>query len=154
MLLKIKRVCWFTKDTCGAIKRFFKNIYVFRRTLCGHRAWDYSGIFLATEDALSDMINYGMPHIKGGNRYIKQMKIAKELSKRIREDNYVSDKFDIQMDFGEIENGKKYGSVLFTRTPLHDFPTNTKLCYSVDYRKQDMDALTKMLNKHLFSWWD
>lgn len=136
------------------IKHFIINIYVFRRTLASHRSWDYSGMLQAMEDALAHMISGGMPHIKNGHRHIKQMKVAKELCKRIREDSYTIDKIDYSHPaiFEDIE-GSKFKRIRIISNKIFDIP-NEKLVFSINYRKQDLDLLNKILNRNLFSWWD
>lgn len=142
------------KDTYYNTKWFFKNIWTFRQTLKYARPYDYSGLFYALEDQLTQQIDCGMPHILGGERHIKNMKIARHLIKRIVEDEYVLDKVDYsKIRFELIDEGSRQYRVNVESTQLHDLPT-TDLAMKIDYRKQDLDLLTKMLNKHILSWWD
>lgn len=143
------------EDTYREIKWFFKNIYTFRSTLRHSRPWDYSGILYAIEDQLSMQIAGGMGNHVGGDKHIQQMKVARELARRIKEDSYQLDKFEWPaLEFGEVCTVTGSREV-FWREPIKKFDLPTrKLAFRVNLRKQDMEMLTNILNKHMLSWWD
>lgn len=133
------------KNTILSLKNFFRNIWVFRRTLMQHYAWDYSGVLLATRDALDDMIQYGMPHTLNGEKHIKDMKIARELCNRLIEGDDL--KFDYDMKFNN-------GTIDVKTTPLYDFPTSTKHTHAYCTEKQHFDMLMCILKRKMRCWWD
>lgn len=141
------------KGLYRSCKHFIRNIWVFRKTLCYHRAWDYSGSLYALEDALSDIKNLGFPCTANREKDIKQIGVCIELIKRIREDTYDIDKFDYSMKFNDSDV-MGYSSCNVVATPKFDFPTNTKHIHSMKQRKNDMEMLFGILNKRLLGWWD
>ena len=142
----------YIKNIFSIMKNFFRNIWVFRRTLMQHYAWDYSGILLATRDALDDMIQYGMPHTLNGEKHIKDMKIARELCNRLLEGNEL--KFDYDMTFGEREMPYGTRGVKITTTPLFDFPRSTKHSSCLNQENEQFEMLMHILKRKLRYWWD
>lgn len=147
------RILYRMKDTFRSVKWFLKNIHRFRTTLWVSRPWDYYGLLQAMQDQLDSQISYGMPHIMNGERYLGQMKVARELIRRIKEENYLDDKIAIRGGkFIPIEGSELLGFEVISEK-LNDLPTK-KLAYKTNYRKQDLDMLTNILNKHMLHWWD
>lgn len=147
------RILYRMKDTFRSVKWFLKNIYRFRTTLWVSRPWDYYGLLQAMQDQIDSQISYGMPHIMNGERYLGQMKVARELIRRIKEENYLDDKITIRdWKFIPIE-GSELLDIEIKSEKLNDLPTK-KLAYKTNYRKQDLDMLTNILNKHMLHWWD
>lgn len=142
-------------DTYYEVKWFFKNIYTFRSTLKYSRPWDYSGILYAIEDHLSMQISGGMGSHVGGDKHIQQMKVARELTRRIGEDDYYFDRFEWHdLKFGEV-CPKTGCREVFWKEPSKKFDLPTwGLSTKTELRKQDLEMLTKILNKHILSWWD
>lgn len=128
------------------VKCFFRNIYIFRKTISHHRPYDYAGILYAMRDSLDDMIDYGMPHVLNADKHIKDMKVARELCNRLIEgDDF---KFDYDMKFNED------GTLDISAKPLHDFPTSTKHTNIYCTEKQHFDMLMGVLKKKMRCWWD
>lgn len=142
----------FVVDLPRNIKWFFKNIWLFRKTLWHNRTWDYSGMLQAMDDHLSGQIKYGMSHIENSDKYMKSMKIARELVRRINEDSYHEDKVDLKWSSRSIDD-EGFRRLQIVRKKKNDLPT-VDLAMSIDYRKQDLEMLSNIIRKHMLFWWD
>lgn len=145
------RMSYRIKDTYQTTKHFFRNIWVFRKTLLYHRRWDYNGILQSMHDALDDMIKYNMPHVHNGQKHVEDMKIARELCKRLIEDDVLTHKFTYEMKSLETDE-RGFTGVEITAKPIFDFPTKPN--YRLNYQKQYLELLTSILNRKLRHWWD
>lgn len=129
------------------IKYFFKNLYVFRKTLWRHRCWDYTGCYHALRDSLNDMHGYQseVNHFVSINRdkTCKEILSCVLLLDRLIEDDYLKGDYKLEA-----------GGIIYT-PPVGGLPTyKGNLKRSVDYmEQQDLELLTKILNKHLRRFW-
>jgi len=75
------------------IKRFFKNIYIFRRELYRFEPWDYSynlELFrISLEQTANYLEKYGYEEDTSRNKKIKKIRRAIELLNNELEDNYI-----------------------------------------------------------------
>lgn len=135
------------KEKYHFVKCFFRNIYIFRKTLAHHQPWDYCGILYAMRDSLDDMIAYGMPHTLNGEKHIKDMKVARELCDRLIEGE------DLKFDYSMCKSDEN-GFFIIEAIPLHDFPTSSKHVSSYCTEKQHFDMLMAILKRKMRCWWD
>jgi hypothetical protein len=134
------------------IPRFFKNIYVFRRTLWNSYNFDYSGILYAIRDQLTNMED----PIRNGHhlyalRTAKQIKTCRLLIDRILgfDEQYLFDHYDI--DFSSNRSCKITKIPKYSQAPRE---SNLQRKILVGKEQQDWDLLFKILHKHGRDFWD
>lgn len=133
------------------IPRFFKNIYVFRKTLWHSYNFDYSGILYAMRDQLNNMeepIRNG--HHLYAERTAKQIKTCRLLIDRILnwDGQYSFDNYDIDFSNKRCK---------ITKTPKYsEAPRDSNLQCKilVGKEEQDFQLLMKLMTKHMRSFWD
>lgn len=140
------------KQFIRSVIRFLKNIYVFKRTLWVHRNYDYGSYFVFIKEFTDDLQTLKNPFTVGWDDRMKKAKIIGEYANRVWLDEYEIDKFEYSIEKIDLEGG--LSSLKFYATPKHDFPVNTKHIYKLDLRKQDLDSMHSLLNKHILTFWD
>lgn len=143
------------KGVLSAFKNFLYNCWKFRGELSQFRAWDYTGMLLFMQKSMEEMekLQSGPDaHLLHADKIAKELKICKHLLGRIIEDVYTLDKYRVEM---EVEEELPCGGrvMKFSRSKVHDSPSVNK-ARKMDLRKQDIEMLTKIMNRKLTHWWD
>lgn len=150
-----------TVDRYYSIKWYLRNLRTFHEVLKHHRSFDHSSFFIFLEAYTSDLM---LAHEKyslcvNTDSEVKNMKIVRELAKRLGNDDYGMEKFDYSGDiaYDEDEVDEKYPNartlIMPDPVPLHDFPRSTKHFYAQKIDYQDIKLLCKILERHVRSWW-
>lgn len=136
--------------------RFFKNIYVFRKTLYNSAWWDYSGYL----QAMDDMLTHQIKHFESDKnsslqrKKAKHMRVIRELIRRQRESNQ-ADWWDCEIKSTPLENGMFVLKIKTTKK-CSVVPADTKMSRKIrnGIEQQEWDYLFKLLHKHLRNFWD
>lgn len=150
------------------IKHGLINLYRFRKVIWAFRPWDHSYLLNIMEKTFTEMVKAHEPgHLVKAPRTAKELKMAALLCKRLSEQNYY-----------EKEHHEYFERVTLKFIPIKDDATGLGLsemthvykepleAYDLERRhkvlnkleakviKNDLDLLSKLINKHLLSWWD
>lgn len=134
------------------IWRFVSNIWTYRKALAHTYPFDYSGsLYFMREHfkQLEPALRNG--HHVRGDKQADKVKTCVLLLDRILEctDQYNLDKLELDM----TEKGFKIKHIpKNTEHPRHSTKTYWEVTKAKE--KQDWQLLTKMLTKHMRSWWD
>lgn len=138
------------------VRRFIRNIWIFRNTLATHRWYDYAGLLQAMYDSIADMEKRQRisDSLVNTEKNCDKMRIILHLIQRIQDDTYTTRKAGFEMVSGEpLPNGLIPCTI--EMHPKHDFPKEAHIHkYSRKQGDADLEYLTKLLNKHLRSFWD
>jgi hypothetical protein len=132
------------------IPRFLKNLYVFRKTLWNHRAYDWCGLYQAMQDALIDMEdchrNHG--HHLNNEKCADRMKVCIELIERLKDDDH------LYRYFKYVQTGKGFldGKFVPMNTEQVNWQSGLKLRANIERHQREL--LFDILKKHSKSWWD
>lgn len=140
------------KQFIRSVIRFLKNIYVFKRTLWVHRNYDYDSYFVFIKEFTDDLQTLKNPFTVGWDDRMKKAKIIGEYANRVWLDEYEINKFEYSIEKIDLEGD--LSSIKIYATPKHDFPVSTEHIYKLDLRKQDLDSMHSLLNKHILTFWD
>lgn len=115
-----------------------------KQFLNNYQWWDYSFLLKAMEDWFKKASYY---HKTKGNllrkdRTSKELFIMYQLTKRLREDGVYSNESRVFTSHNETYRGENYNFTVL------NYEREQKA------RQRDLDLLTDMMRKHLFSWWD
>lgn len=136
-----------------------------RRFLEAYKWWDHSYLLQAMEDWLTNAAKKHSTSIwRSSNTpsIIKHMKTCAALCKRIREDEYllthpvIWPKYSCDVVHEPLSNGgvemkwvnKLPNERIYEKFAGKQWERTNKM------RKQDLELLTKLLNKHLLTFWD
>lgn len=134
-----------------------------RRFLEAYKWWDHSYLLLAMEDWLS---NAAKKHATSpwqsvnSKSTIKHMKTCAALCKRIREDEYaypsVWPAISSEITWAPFENGLSEMKVVnkLPNARTYERFITKRMKHENSMRKADLELLTKLLNKHLLTFWD
>ena len=141
-------------DFFRSIKRFIRNIYVFRRTLVGHYPWDYGAYYLFIKDLTDDLrsVKSTTNEAAWDNRMVKA-KIIGHLADRLYKEEYSLDKFSFDMEFVSSDE-RGWNTIKINTTPLNDFPVSTTHINKMKLEEQDFDMMQLLIKKHLRTFWD
>jgi len=152
------------RDIYYNIKYGIKNLYYYLPVVWKNREWDYSYIYIILNKKFERMEhlhrNYG--HLIRSNRTAKQLMIAKNLTKRLIEYDYISNalidynkkyKDDFKLKFESIE-GKKYSRLINNRPESQKKSLSRSYKHSEEMEKQDFDMLIELIHNNMRSWWD
>jgi hypothetical protein len=131
------------------IKNFARNLWTFKRALYEYASWDYSGTLRLMETAFKDMSESHKNHSQHlcQDRKVRELIILSELCKRLREDDY-------GMDCSDFSGG--YADGMYGVRVEGKFPVYGTKSYWEDIeniKKNDLNLLTKMLNRKLLTFW-
>lgn len=133
------------------VPNFFRNLYLFRKTLWRYRQWDWSGLYQAMYDSLKGMEEqqrvYG--HSVNSHKYAKDIRICLKLLERLIEDDYGTRGYDyVEGDRGTILSGKFVSK--YSEQP--EWKHGWKL--RVAQQNYERELLFKLMAKHSQGWWD
>lgn len=156
------------RDICTSIYYVFKWLPVIWKD----RQWDYVFLLIILRHKLKmmrDFFNKDAMYV-GAEKDAKDMDLCIKLVNRLINDDYLINVFK--------HHEKKWGELQMKSVPYEEDPRLHKLEFSVPnvktesddkkeriqrnflhnleekQKKQDLELLTKLLNKHLFKWWD
>lgn len=139
------------------VKNYFKNLKVFHKLLIKYQSYDAGYGWLALRLVLEDVREYmknDHPFPKlGTEKNIKDMTIAIELLKRIKDNRYGLDNFDYEMrvvkDLGHTRQ------VTVDVIKLKDLPSiKGKNKVEQSQKQNDLQLLVKLLTKRMKNWWE
>jgi hypothetical protein len=148
-------------------KRILHNVRLFIPLIRDYMWYDYTSILLALSIVMKDMSNNhktrGMS--TRSDMTAKNMKIIELLSKRLREDDYegkskLLQQIEVKHEFIPIPDKIKWTQLKTTivNSDISEEQYNKKLTQAFKkeelLKKHDLYLLTKLLNKHLFTFWD
>jgi len=156
-----------------SIKYGIENLIIWAPVIWKDRDWDHWYLYKMLKFKLIRMENlhrkYG--HSVNSIKTADQIKICAKLLERLIEDEYDEHVFknhnekwgETHFHWDECKNKKGYSSLRITRRD--NVNTNkeeeqerkefNRLCKHEDkLRKQDIDYLFKLMNKHIQGWWD
>ena len=154
---KLQNIWLFIPDVIYTIKvatiwKYFRNLYVFHKTLWNYRSWDYSGLLRLMETATKDMHechkNYG--HLMRSEQTAKELLIVSTLCKRIREDNYTDEVQGFKSKEGSLFGGEFYQKP--NTLPSIKYKKFYRMREAV--KQNDLELLCKIMSKKALSWWD
>lgn len=124
-------------------KRYRKNKKAFKLMLETHTGWDYDSFFEFMEVFLTDQINLSPSYSVNRENLVKRLIVIREYARRIRDDDYVSNKLDF---VGAPMN--------VDILPTRPFPTNVTKILSDNIRQEELDEFSRLLSKYLLHSWD
>ena len=135
-----------------------KNLWYWLPIIWSDRQWSDSYICIILAHKLQYHRKYlqtskwCMQHV-GIEKDIKKIHTCELLLRRIIDDDYL---FALNIDW-HYDKNKDFSALLWKETLCHtlNWAGDKRWLYYSDYmKKQDLDLLCKLINKHLFSWWD
>lgn len=140
----IKQLIINVKYFFKGIINFFRNIYVFRKSLYNHSPWDYQGYLLFSRDALADMHKFqsNVDYFVSVNRD----NTCKHMKRCIgRLDRLIKDEYD-------FSNCSAVDTLSLRK--VADLPTLKMVSKnSASIRKQDLEAVSKFIERNLLNCW-
>ncbi len=151
------------KDKYYSIKNGISNIIKWIPTIWKIRDWDAEYLYVLIYKHLSHVENclryngHGVNSIKDADR----IKIAKNLAKRLYEQEYVSNALiPVEEKYGELKyhfeptNNEKLKAMVFDEFP-EERKARSKAYEHAEYmEKQDRKMLFITLDKYMDKWWD
>ena len=142
-----------------------KNLIIWFPIIFADRNWDQAYLYriLTKKFELMEDLHKNHGHLMKSDKTAKQLMIVKNLTKRLADNNYLSNALvDYHKKYGEDFKFKsepcKDMAGFFTLTDnrsVNDREDFRKCCnHSDKMEQQDIDMLTKMMNKYIGSWWD
>jgi hypothetical protein len=151
------------KNTYYNIKYGIENLVRWIPTIWQLRDWDAFYIYGLISKHLSHvedcMRNYG----NGINsiKYADQIRIAKNLSKRLYDDNYLENALiPVEEKYGELQwhfekdNMPGFNRLIFDESEEAYKARRNSYEHSEYLKKQDKEMLFEMLEKFIEKWWD
>jgi len=135
-------------DIWRKVKRLPYNTYVYRKAIWDHNWYDYTSLLQAMRSALVDMEDSKhKSHTCNWDVHRQDMRVCIHLLDRLIESEYDINKLDF------IPDNK---SLMGLRTEKkYDLPSENAICrLGHKIREQDLQMLTNILNRKLFSFWD
>ena len=132
------------------LKRFFRNLWDFRRFLWNNDWWDsYHILYMLREKLKVDVKYYKKYHMNAHPEpIINSMELCIMLLNRIIKDDYLMNALR--------PYNKKYPNWLFKGVMNIPNPKWFKRCGDIAHRqeKQDIEYLFSHMNKYIKIWWD
>lgn len=148
-----------TVDRYYTVKWYLRNLRTFHKVLKRHRSFDHSSFFDFLEAYTTDLMQAHEKYSLCVNTEseVKNMKIVRELARRLGNDEYGLEKFDYSAPIMYDDEPDEYPNtrrlIISDPVPLHDFPRSTKHFYAQKIDYQDLNLLCKILEHHVRCWW-
>ena len=147
------------------IKYGIKNLIRFRKVIWNFRPWDQSYLLNIMEETFTQMAEgHDKGHLVKAPRSARELRVAANLCKRLSADDYLgrnhSDYFDqVKLDFQKMDGDDRFFEMVHIYkdpSKAADLERKSRVTFKLEgkIRKNDLDLLTKMMNRHLLSWWD
>ncbi len=145
-------------NTLRKIKRFFINLFIFRKLLWEHVSWDYSSVYLAMKLCIDDMEKNQR---KYGNHLNKdkacdKMRIMSHCLRRLYDSDYTLNKCSHETWTTPCEETGIYRFHIAS-TKNYDLPsadTKSLIKLGKSMKELDKEIVCKMFKQNLEGWWD
>ena len=135
------------------VKEFVRNVWVFRKALYSHRNWDYAGLLMFMETAITDMseAHKDLGESSGYRQAFdtsKEMRVVVNCLNRVRKDDYIGDKLDFNPDVGVI------GSLTQKPNTLPSKRSGITFYKMVEnQRANDLALALGIIKRKVMTWW-
>ena len=142
------------------------NLFKWRKVIWNDRNWDDNYIFRILQFKFENMekfFNSDKAYSARAKKDAKRIMTAKNLCKRIVENNYLSNALidyykkygnDFKWEFEPCKDKSNFSTLIDKRAEEEQKSFSKAGDHSDLMEKQDIDYLFKFLNKHIQSWWD
>lgn len=143
------------------VKYGIKNLYHYLPVIWRNREWDeyYIYALLAKKFERMEYLHSNHGHLVRSLRKAKQLMIAKNLAKRLVEQNYLDNALindsdnEVDFTFEKIEDSE-FVRMIDNRTQKQKDAFNRARKRAQAMEKQDREMLVKLMGKYLMEWWD
>ncbi len=160
------------RDFLRSIKYGIENLIIWFPIIWKDRDWDHWYLYKILKFKLSNMekLHRKYGHAVNSEKIANKIKVCVNLLDRLIEDNYDESAFKKHhkkwgepiFHWDECEDKKGYYSLkieqknIKTKKDKDQEAKEFKRCYNHEemLRKQDVDYLFKLMNKHIQGWWD
>ena len=151
------------------IKHGIRNLFHWRKVIWNDRNWDWEFIADILYHKLQDMESYFREngHLFRSDRTVNEIKRSRLVLDRLRKDVYFEIAFrshdrkwgEGEMEFLKKEDGRcvlniKRANVTEENEDLERKEFRKWSEHETYLRNQDLEYLSRLLKKHLFTWWD